>query len=410
MEPAVRVEELSKRFIINQNQASLQHTLVKNLRSLGRRGGTQQDFWALDDVNFEVAEGEVFGIVGRNGAGKSTLLKILSQITPPTRGRVEMNGRTSSLLEVGTGFHPELTGRENIYLNGTVLGMTRREVKEKFDEIVDFSGVSKFLDTPIKRYSSGMKVRLAFSVAAHLEPEILIVDEVLAVGDADFQKKCIQKMSDLSSERGRTVLFVSHNQGAVRRLCTQAMVLNKGKLTFLGDVSEAISQYQELALGATSLDDLSAIEDRNGNQWVKVTGFSCLDMDSGQTTMRPIPGHSYQIHFQLQKHIPDTVDINLGVGFRNREGSLMTTLNSRMTGANISMAEDTLTVSCQLEKFPLLSGPYYLLITLRANQALSDQITLPSMMMVEKGDYYDSSEANDWGQQGVYVPHHWAIL
>ena len=407
MEPAVKVEGLAKRFIINHNQTSFQHTLINNFRSLGRRRGSSEEFWALEDVSFEVAEGEVFGIVGRNGAGKSTLLKVLSQITPPTRGRVEMNGRVSSLLEVGTGFHPELTGRENIFLNGTILGMTRKEVREKFEEIVEFSGVAKFLDTPIKRYSSGMKVRLAFSVAAHLEPEILIVDEVLAVGDADFQKKCIQKMSDLSSEQGRTVLFVSHNQGAVRRLCTKAMVLNQGKITYLGEVAEAIRQYQDLGLGDVTLSELSKVEDRNGNQWVTVVGFSCQDMESGQTTMQPIPGHPYQIIFQLQKHIPESVDINLGIGFRNREGSLITTLNSKMSGAKITMEDDAMQVSCYLDKFPLLSGPYYLLVTLRANQAVADQITLPSMMMVERGDYFNSGEQNDWGQQGVYVPQVW---
>ncbi len=201
-----------------------------------------QTILALDDVSFDVKRGEVLGIIGRNGAGKSTLLKILSQVTAPSSGKVKIKGRIGSLLEVGTGFHPELTGRENLYLNGAILGMSKAEVNRKFDEIVDFSGVEKFIDTPVKRYSSGMYVRLAFAVAAHLEPEILIVDEVLAVGDAEFQKKCLGKMSDVAHE-GRTVLFVSHNMGAVKKLCTQVLLLNKGSMISLGTTKQIIDQY-----------------------------------------------------------------------------------------------------------------------------------------------------------------------
>ena len=191
-------------------------------------------FWALKDINFEVKKGEVLGIIGKNGAGKSTLLKILSRITEPTGGRIEIYGRIASLLEVGTGFNPELSGRENVYLNGTILGMTKKEIDLKFDEIIDFSGVEKFIDTPVKRYSSGMKVRLAFAVAAHLDPEILIIDEVLAVGDAEFQKKCLGKMHDVAENEGRTVLFVSHNMSAVQTLCSRSVVLENGCLIFLG--------------------------------------------------------------------------------------------------------------------------------------------------------------------------------
>ena len=203
--------------------------------------------WALRDVSFEVQPGEVVGIIGRNGAGKSTLLKILSRITDPTSGRAEINGRVASLLEVGTGFHPELTGRENVYMNGTILGMTKREIDAKFDEIVDFSGVDKFLDTPIKRYSSGMQVRLAFSVAAHLEPEILVIDEVLAVGDAAFQKKCLGKMSEVS-DSGRTVLFVSHNMGAVNRLCQRAIALDEGEVLSDGPTAEVVKSHLKRCL------------------------------------------------------------------------------------------------------------------------------------------------------------------
>jgi lipopolysaccharide transport system ATP-binding protein len=202
-----------------------------------------EEFWALKDVSFEINRGDAVGIIGRNGAGKSTLLKVLSRITEPTTGRITLNGRVASLLEVGTGFHPELSGRENIYLNGAILGMSRAEIKKKFDEIVDFSGVEKFLDTPVKRYSSGMYVRLAFSVAAHLEPEILVVDEVLAVGDVEFQKKCLGKMDDVSKKEGRTVLFVSHQMGTISQLCCRSMLLENGKLITYGPTPEVIDTY-----------------------------------------------------------------------------------------------------------------------------------------------------------------------
>ncbi|WP_339879065.1 ABC transporter ATP-binding protein [uncultured Algoriphagus sp.] len=217
---------------------------LKRLREMSRFGAEDESiFWALSDLDFEVKQGEVLGIIGKNGAGKSTLLKILSQITDPTSGKIEIHGRVASLLEVGTGFHPELSGRENIYMNGTILGMTRREIDSKLDEIIDFSGVEKFIDTPVKFYSSGMKVRLGFSVAAHLEPEILIIDEVLAVGDFEFQKKCLGKMEDVSLNQGRTVLFVSHQMDAIKSLCKTSLVLEKGKINFIGDIATGINMY-----------------------------------------------------------------------------------------------------------------------------------------------------------------------
>lgn len=219
-------------------------TNYRKIRDLARKGGDDENvFWALKDISFNVAQGEVLAIIGKNGAGKSTLLKILSRITDPTQGEVKIKGRIAALLEVGTGFHPELTGRENVYMNGTILGMTRREINLKFDEIVEFSGVSKFVDTPVKFYSSGMKVRLGFAVAAHLDPEILVVDEVLSVGDAEFQRKAIGKMRDVTRKEGRTVLFVSHNLRAVSQLCTKAIVLQSGTLNFEGEVSGAVRRY-----------------------------------------------------------------------------------------------------------------------------------------------------------------------
>src|SRR5947207_14910909 len=219
-------------------------TPMKRLRKFNENWEEGEDtFWALRDVNFDVSEGEVVGLIGRNGAGKSTLLKILSRITEPTDGEIRMKGRVSSLLEVGTGFHPELTGRENVYLNGAILGMKRAEIKKKFDQIVEFSEVSKFLDTPVKRYSSGMYVRLAFSVAAHLDPEIMIVDEVLAVGDAAFQKKCLGKMNDVVKQGGRTIIFVSHSMDAIASLCSSVILMNKGRAGEKTTVEEGIKQY-----------------------------------------------------------------------------------------------------------------------------------------------------------------------
>jgi lipopolysaccharide transport system ATP-binding protein len=233
---------------------------------------------ALSGVSFEVNRGEVVGIIGTNGAGKSTLLKILSRITPPTQGTVEIRGRVSSLLEVGTGFHPELTGRENVYLNGTILGMRKREIDRKFDEIVDFSGVEKFLDTPVKRYSSGMRVRLAFAVAAHLEPEILIIDEVLAVGDAEFQKKCLSKMQDVGKE-GRTVLFVSHNMPAVTRLCPRVILLGSGKILRDGPVDEVVSAYLHAGRGTTALREWTDLSEAPGNDIVRLRAVRVREED-----------------------------------------------------------------------------------------------------------------------------------
>jgi len=242
---SISIQNLSKSYIIGkQKESSFRHALANVFKKRMKKG---EHFWALKDVSFDVKQGEVMGIVGKNGAGKSTLLKILSKITQPTEGKIEIIGRVASLLEVGTGFHPELTGRENIYLNGTLLGMTRKEVADKLEEIVEFSGVRKFIDTPVKHYSSGMYVRLAFSVAAHLEPEILIIDEVLAVGDAEFQKKCLGKMKDVAGS-GRTVIFVSHDLAAVKTLCHRAVLLEEGKVVLQGTSDEVLKKYNEKAV------------------------------------------------------------------------------------------------------------------------------------------------------------------
>jgi lipopolysaccharide transport system ATP-binding protein len=229
----------------------------------------KDEFWALQNLNFEVKQGEVLGIIGKNGAGKSTLLKILSRVTTPTLGEIKVDGRIASLLEVGTGFHPELTGRENIFLNGAILGMTKREIKSKLDEIISFSGVERHIDTPVKRYSSGMHVRLAFAVAAHLEPEILIVDEVLAVGDADFQKKCLGKMREVSQKEGRTILFVSHSMQAIKNLCNKAMWLHQGRLQTIGDVSTVVNKYISDTKQFNMMRRWDNPDEAPGNRWVR---------------------------------------------------------------------------------------------------------------------------------------------
>lgn len=264
---AIQVEGVSKRYVIGKaKDGSLRGSLANIFQ---QKSTNESEFWALRNISFTVEHGDVVGIIGKNGAGKSTLLKILSQITRPTTGKIEINGRVASLLEVGTGFHPELTGRENIYLNGTILGMSRQEVKSKFDEIVAFSGVEKFIDTPVKHYSSGMYVRLAFAVAAHLEPEILIIDEVLAVGDAEFQKKCLGKMKDVSKQ-GRTVLFVSHNMAAVRSLCNKGIVLQHGEIIKQGTQEEAITTYFSKSSSEQKFLFQGSTANAPGNEFVRL--------------------------------------------------------------------------------------------------------------------------------------------
>ena len=328
----IRAEGLSKKYLIGraverERYIALRDVLTRGAPNFWRKaagiargraiaaGDTSEEFWALQNISFEVKRGEVLGIIGRNGAGKSTLLKILSRITEPTEGRVTISGRVASLLEVGTGFHSELTGRENVFLNGAILGMTRAEIRRKFDEIIAFAEVEKFLDTPVKRYSSGMYVRLAFAVAAHLEPEILIVDEVLAVGDAEFQKKCLGKMDDVSRREGRTVLFVSHNMGVINALCPTAIWLDRASIRQSGNAGEVISAY----LGQSTLNHSRIIRlDHLAREWA----------DGDELRLRSIEWHSElplkhgeevtaRIVFET---LAPVTNIAVGIGFSDLDG------------------------------------------------------------------------------------------
>ena len=300
----IKIEELGKKYLLAhrspQRYIALRDVLVDRAKRLGRRlrhpfarsareeNMAVEDFWALSDLSFEVKEGERVGVIGRNGAGKSTLLKVLSRITEPTTGRVSLRGRVASLLEVGTGFHPELTGRENIYLNGAILGMSKAEIRRNFDAIVDFAGVEKFLDTPVKRYSSGMYVRLAFAVAAHLDTEILMIDEVLAVGDAEFQKKCMGKMDEVSHKQGRTILFVSHNMGAVSQLCNRVVCLERGRVALdTPDVSAGVRKYLNVSKEAGAVAEWRNPGNLFENPWFKPLRFGLYGED-GKAISGPV--------------------------------------------------------------------------------------------------------------------------
>jgi lipopolysaccharide transport system ATP-binding protein len=365
--------------------------------------GKSDYIWALRDINFQVESGEVLGIIGKNGAGKSTLLKILSRVTSPSTGEIRIKGRIASLLEVGTGFHPELTGRENIFLNGAIMGMTRKEILSKLDEIIDFSGVERYIDTPVKRYSSGMYVRLAFGVAAHLEPEILIVDEVLAVGDAEFQKKCIGKMQDVSQKEGRTVLFVSHNMAAVKALCNSALVLKNGKVDFpKGNTDLAIQHYLKLE------DELMAIplidrKDRQGKGNVLLSHLEFIN-SSGQSVGQLISGEAAEIRVHYRNRTGEAgLNNMIGILVERNDGFTVLDLSNVYTGHPYTWNKEKGYISCVLDKLPLSGGNYYIHLILWQNDSLQDWILNAGNLTVEEGDFYGTGQTST----GVKVPHKW---
>jgi len=366
----ISVENLGKKYRIahqaeRQRYVALRDVIAGKFKGLfqNRKSkiGNQklvEDFWALKDVSFEVKQGEVVGIIGRNGAGKSTLLKILSRITEPTTGRVHLRGRVASLLEVGTGFHPELTGRENIYLNGAILGMSRAEIRKKFDEIVAFAEVEKFLDTPVKRYSSGMYVRLAFAVAAHLEPEILIVDEVLAVGDAQFQKKCLGKMSEVASG-GRTVLFVSHNMDAVSRLCNSAIILGKGCKEFDGSTEQAVQKYlasfSQVGQPGNWLDIASC---PRGSARNNIFFHSATYLGkSGETNSWPLSGDTMLFKLRISSDFKTTI-ASLAVVIFSPSFQKLVNADSLLISQSVVLEKGLNEVHVKIEKLHLKPGRY----------------------------------------------------
>ena len=404
---AVRVENLSKRYRIGGPQArykTLRESLVdmaaapaRRLRRLGQPSPDNETIWALKDVSFEVEHGEVLGIIGRNGSGKTTLLKLLSRITEPTEGYAEIKGRVGSLLEVGTGFHPELTGRENIYLNGAILGMKRAEIDQKFDEIVAFSEIEKFLDTPVKRYSSGMYVRLAFAVAAHLEPEILLVDEVLAVGDAAFQKKCLGKMGDVAHE-GRTVLFVSHNMAAISGLCERALLLENGQNSAEGAVHDVVSRYGTLLQG-TRGGDLSSVRDRGGSGAVRMSGIRWVDVRGNELSVLQ-SGQALALEIAYSAGRP-ILNLSFLVGIYDLMSRRVLFLDSLESGGLPQTLPAKGLVRCIIEKLPLPPGIYHANLAALVGGELADHITHAAEVQVIAGDFYGT---------GILKPHERACL
>jgi lipopolysaccharide transport system ATP-binding protein len=374
---------------------------LKRLREMSRFGIEDESvFWALKDVNFEVKEGEVLGIIGKNGAGKSTLLKILSQITEPTSGRIEIRGRVASLLEVGTGFHPELSGRGNIYMNGTILGMTRREIDSKLDEIVDFSGVEKFLDTPVKFYSSGMKVRLGFSVAAHLEPEILIIDEVLAVGDYEFQKKCLGKMEDVSKNQGRTVLFVSHNLEAVKDLCTHSILLANGKVALEGDTDSVLRVYQKIGLNSNFLDVEASGVVGKGNkniQLLEIIVSSVLDGIDELETNSPL-------FLKLKFKTKSTVDLSKAKVHIRIDNSFNQRILWMSSEINPHYDFSREGITFMLKNNPLLPGEYVLTIYMHDGLDVADWFPSVLTFSVSSNDSLHRTMRIPSDQSNIYIP------
>ena len=366
---AVVVDNLGKSYRISQANDGLfsYRTLREEVTDWAMRplellrgkgwGARTEAFWALKDVSFQVQTGEVLGVIGRNGAGKSTLLKLLSRITKPTRGMVRMRGRVGSLLEVGTGFHPELTGRENIFLNGAILGMRRHEVARKFDEIVAFSEVDKFLETPVKRYSSGMYVRLAFAVAAFLEPETLIIDEVLAVGDIGFQRKCLGRMREIGKS-GCTVLFVSHNMPAIESLCTRALMLEGGSITSMGDVRAVINEYQKRVTGGLPAEGIAVAEMGGPMRQRRVFQSLKLLDDDDQATLAVRMGSRVQFILGL-KTLTSVISPRITIGINDTYGHRVLTICTPLSRPVLTTIDGEMHVKCTIDRLPLAPGEYW---------------------------------------------------
>lgn len=422
--PVISVENVSKRYVIGHKKAEtegIRHVVESALRApfkyfSSRREEKKketEEFWALKNVSFEVQQGEVLGVIGRNGAGKSTLLKVLSRITEPTTGRFHLRGRVASLLEVGTGFHPELTGRENIFLNGAILGMSKVEIQKKFDEIVEFSEIEKFLDTPVKRYSSGMYVRLAFSVAAHMDSEVLIVDEVLAVGDASFQKKCLGKMQDVRSQ-DRTVLFVSHNLTAVERFCPRAIVLEGGTVAFAGRCKEAINHHLKLMPGEEVIAqseeaiNLSTAPGRPGKYRPQLKKLELLDSDGNpfSGTLSAGADLKLRISVELETETP-MVGVEL-VFCRLGESQRVCTAHSAYEPTRTQEPLSGQQVfECEIPAFPLTPGDYRIHVGLDTHLNLIDYVEDAAQFTVVQSNFYGTGVAPSTGV--FMLNNRWAV-
>jgi lipopolysaccharide transport system ATP-binding protein len=409
-DPVVRGENVGKRYVLGQLQGGyrlLTESLGQRVRSFGGARKPREDFWALRDISFEVEQGERFGIVGHNGAGKSTLLKILSRVTPPTSGEITLRGRVGALLEVGTGFHPELTGRENVYLNGAILGMRRGEIERKFDEIVEFAEVNRFIDTPVKRYSSGMQLRLAFAVAAHLEPEILIIDEVLSVGDLAFQEKCLGRMQDVAGE-GRTVLFVSHNLTAVQTLCARSMLLSSGRKITEGPTDQVLDEY----VRSTRRDAGALLSERSDRQGTGDLQFVEVRFESdGQLVDSPATGQDFDVVVDYEtKDGKPLRNVSFAVQVLTMLGDVMVHLYTKTAGVSIADVPGRGSVRCSIPRCPLPPGEYTISLWADILGEPVDWIQRAVPLTVREGDFFGSGQAQLPSHQSVLIDHRWAVV
>ncbi len=419
--PVIKIENLSKQYRLGERESykTFREAIV-NLakapfhRANGSkpqsraRNSTLETIWALEEVSFKVMQGEVIGVIGRNGAGKSTLLKILSKITEPTKGRVELRGRVGSLLEVGTGFHPELTGHENIYLYGAILGMDRWEVTRKFDEIVAFAEIEKFINTPVKRYSSGMYMRLAFAVAAHLDTEILLVDEVLAVGDTAFQKKCLGIMGEVSNE-GRTVIFVSHQLAAVQYLCQRAILLSDGKAVADGDTEKIICQYVN-SVEKNSMDSLSSREDRIGNGDIRFVAVE-LQNENREKVRALFSGEYAIVKLYYENKINrDLKNLHIAIGIDDQMGNRFTVFSTEVTGQTFPAVKlKNNSIELHIPRLPLMPGNYGFTIYSTLNGIVCDWVKNAGFFNVEGGDFFGTGRLIPRNQGSILIEHHFKL-
>jgi lipopolysaccharide transport system ATP-binding protein len=400
---AIVIEGLSKTYRRGRlRKGDLRNSLSSLWSSSGKEN---EEFDAVKDINLTIQQGDVVGMVGPNGAGKSTLLKLLSRITFPTTGRIKINGTLSSMLEVGTGFHPELTGRENIYLNGAIIGMRREEVSRKLDSIVSFSGLEDFLDTPVKHYSSGMYVRLAFSVASHLEPDILLIDEVLAVGDQEFRRKCLARLLDVSGE-GRTILMVSHQMTYLKQLCTHGIYLAGGGIKKLGPIDEVIQEY----INDFDQKNQTAIADRmdrKGSGTVKLISLSILD-----TYEQKVPvvaaGQALNFRLVLLSSQPESRDVEVKLEFYDPFGHLWCLCKNSISGSSIPVIKGKVTIDCVFPKFPLNKGTYHITATITVRNQLADEIINTATIEVEDGMFYETGKLPP-AHKGFLADYQWKI-